>query len=264
MTTYAACGYAYKYPNPDGWFWFKNQNSAYSAPDYDDDPTFLQLSSTGSGTTFNGINWSTMGGVTNFSGGTGAVVLIPSALLPVEWLYFTGTEQGTANLLDWATASEQNTSRFEVQRSKDGINFQTIGEVTASGNSFEEKNYQFTDNNPFIGLNYYRLNLINNDGSTEFSNVIALERNDKDKGYSFFPNPVQNEVFYQFSTESEEKIKIEIVDVLGRIISTKIMTASPGINNLRTDMSSLIPGSYLIRATHVNSGILHSTKVVKK
>jgi hypothetical protein len=94
--------------------------------------------------------------------------------------------------------------------------------------------------------------------------VIALERNDKDYGYSFFPNPVQNEVFYQFSAETDEKIKIEIVDVLGRIISTKILTANPGVNTLRTDMSSLIPGSYLIRATHVNSGMLHSAKIVKK
>jgi hypothetical protein len=264
MTTYLACGYAYKYPNPDGWFWFKNQNAAYTAPDYDDDPTFLQLSSTGSGTTFNGINWSTIGGVTNFSGGSGAVILVPSPLLPVEWLYFSGTAQAAVNVLDWATASEQNTTRFEVQRSKDGINFSTIGEVIASGNSTEEKIFQFIDNNPFIGLNYYRLNLINNDGSTEFSNVIALERNDKDKGYSFFPNPVQNEVFYQFSAETDEKIKIEIVDVLGRIISTKILTATPGVNTLRTDMSSLIPGSYLIRATHVNSGMLHSAKIVKK
>ena len=264
MTTYAACGYAYKYPNPDGWFWFKNQNSAYTAPDYDDDPTFLQLTSTASGTTFNGINWSTMGGVTNFSGGTGAVVLIPSALLPVEWLYFTGTEQGTANLLDWATASEQNTSIFEVQRSKDGINFQTIGEVTASGNSSEAKVYQFIDNSPFIGINYYRLNLINNDGSTELSNIVALERNGNGKGYSFFPNPVLDEVFYTFNSEIEENIQIEILDVLGRVVSTKILSASIGNNNLRTDMSNLISGSYIIRAKHMNSAMLHSAKIIKK
>jgi hypothetical protein len=264
MTTYLACGYAYKYPNPNGWFWFKNQNTAYTAPDYDDDPTFLQLTSTASGTTFNGINWSTMGGVTNFSGGTGAVVLIPSALLPVEWLYFTGTEQGTANVLDWATASEQNTNRFEIQRSKDGINFQTIGEVTASGNSAETKIYQFIDSSPFIGLNYYRLNLINTDGSTELSNIVVLERNGNGKGYSFFPNPVQDEVFYQFNSAVEETIQLEILDVLGRVITTKLVNAAIGNNNLRSDMSNLIPGSYIIRAKHEKSGLLHSAKIVKK
>jgi hypothetical protein len=205
-----------------------------------------------------------MGGVTNFSGGTGAVVLIPSALLPVEWLYFTGTEQGTANVLDWATASEQNTNRFEIQRSKDGINFQTIGEVTASGNSAETKIYQFIDSSPFIGLNYYRLNLVNNDGSTELSNIVVLERNGNGKGYSFFPNPVLDEVFYTFNSEREENIQIEILDVLGRVVSTKILSASIGNNNLRTDMSNLISGSYIIRAKHMNSAMLHSAKIIKK
>jgi hypothetical protein len=108
------------------------------------------------------------------------------------------------------------------------------------------------------------LNLINTDGSTELSNIVVLERNGNGKGYSFFPNPAQDEVFYSFNSESEENIEIEILDVLGRVISTKILNATIGNNNLRADMSSLIPGSYIIRAKHQNSGMLHSAKIVKK
>jgi subtilisin-like proprotein convertase family protein/putative hemolysin len=264
IAAYPACGYTYKYPNPNGWFWFKNQGSAYSAPDYDDDATFLMLNSAGTGTTVNGINWSTMTGVTNFSGGTGAVVLIPTTLLPVEWQYFTGHTEGTINKLEWATGTEENTVYFDVQRSKDGINFETIGNVNAAGFSNEAQAYNFDDLHPFIGLNYYRLNLHFGDGVSEFSEVIVLENDDKGRGYSFYPNPAQDEVFYQFSTDAAEKVQIEVIDVLGRILSTKIFTTAVGANNLRTDMSTLIPGAYNIRVTHLLDGKVHSTKIIKK
>jgi hypothetical protein len=264
IAAYPACGYTYKYPNPNGWFWFKNQGSAYSAPDYDDDATFLMLNSAGTGTTVNGINWSTMTGVTNFSGGTGAVVLIPTTLLPVEWQYFTGHTEGTINKLEWATGTEENTVHFDVQRSKDGINFETIGNVNAAGFSNEAQAYNFDDLHPFIGLNYYRLNLHFGDGVSEFSEVIVLEIDDKGRGYSFYPNPAQDEVFYQFSTDASEKVQIEVIDVLGRILSTKIFTTAVGANNLRTDMSTLVPGAYNIRVTHLLDGKVHSTKIIKK
>jgi hypothetical protein len=92
----------------------------------------------------------------------------------------------------------------------------------------------------------------------------VLERNGNGKGYSFFPNPVQDEVFYQFNSDVEETIQLEILDVLGRVINTKLVNAAIGNNNLRSDMSNLIPGSYIIRAKHEKSGLLHSAKIVKK
>ncbi len=264
IAAYPACGYTYKYPYPNGWFWFKNQGSPYSAPDYDDDASFLMLTSGGTGTTANGINWATMTGITNFSGGTGSVILVPSVLLPLEWLYFTGHTEGRINKLDWATAKEENTAYFEVTRSRDGVNFETIGSVDAMGNSTENSYYGYNDQNPFTGLNYYRLRLFNTDGTSELSNVVVLEIKENGKDFGFYPNPVSDEIFYQFSADAAEDIQIEIIDVLGRVLRTNMLKSVVGINNLRTEMSDLVPGTYNIRATHINSGKISSAKIVKK
>ncbi len=264
IAAYPACSYTYKYnTGAQGWFWFKNQGTPYSAPDYDDDATFLMLSSAGTGITPNGINWSTMTGITNFSGGTGSVILIPNVLLSVEWQYFTGITQGRINKLEWATGSEENTDKFEVQRSKDGANFETIGFVAAAGDSEETSTYHFDDLNPFAGQNYYRLRLVNRDQSSELSDVLVLNIESDGNGYSFYPNPAKDEVFYQFSTENAEDIQIEVLDVLGRLINTKLLKSAVGINNLHTDMSTLVSGNYLVRVTHLGTGVVHSAKIIK-
>jgi hypothetical protein len=222
------------------------------------------LSSSGTGTTFNAINWSTMGNLTNFSGGTGAVILIPSNLLPVEWLYFNATAMGDVNKLNWATAKEENSTIFEIQRSKDAVNFEKIGELAASGNSSELRTYEFSDANPIIGQNYYRLKLIANDGTSDFSEIVVLESKSKDNGFSFYPNPVFDELLYSFSSDKAEDIKIEITDMLGRVLTSKICQSVAGSNNIKLDLSALIPGSYNVKSISVNSGIVHSTVIVKK
>jgi hypothetical protein len=265
ITTYASCGYTYKYnAAAQGWFWFKNQGTAYSAPDYDDDPTFFMLTNGGSGTTPNGINYATMTGVPNFSGGTGAIILIPTNLLPVEWLYFNGHNEGLTNKLFWATATEENSDFFEVQRSADGQSFETIGTVQASINSNEAKNYTFDDVNPLTGINYYRIRLINKDGSSEFTDIIALEVGQNNNGYSFYPNPAEDKITYQFLSNSNEEVMIEVIDVLGRTVLNKKISALSGNNIQSLNLSELLPGSYTIRATHVSKGISNSSKFTKK
>jgi hypothetical protein len=265
MATYAACGYNYKYnAGSNGWFWFKNQGSSYTAPDFDDDPSFLMLTSSGSGTTPNGISWATMSGVTNFSGGTGGIILVPSSLLPVEWLYFTGNTVDRINKLYWATASEENTREFEVQRSKDGINFEVIGNVQAAGNSNIQNNYLFDDVNPYSGLNYYRLRLINNDNSAEFSETIVLEINERDLNASIYPNPATDEITYSFSSQLSEDVRIVLIDALGRVLRERIVRSGVGINNLKTDLRDLVPAAYNLRITHLQSGKDFSKKIIKK
>jgi hypothetical protein len=263
IATYAICGYTYKYPNPDGWFWFKNQGAAYTAPDYDDfSPLFL--ANGGNGTTPNGINYATMSGITSFSGGTGAVVLIPTNLLPVEWLYFNGHNQGLTNKLFWATATEENSDFFEVQRSADGFTFETIGTVQAALNSNEARQYTFTDVNPIIGLNYYRIKLNNKDASSEMTEIIVIEVNKNNEVFSFYPNPADDKINYQFESSSEDDVMIEVIDVLGRTVLSKTTKAVSGNNIQSLSLSELLPGNYTIRATHLGKAISNSSKFTKK
>ncbi|MTB50828.1 ExeM/NucH family extracellular endonuclease [Lewinella sp. W8] len=96
------------------------------------------------------------------------------AALPAELLSFTGEENQGAVALNWATANEVNTDKFEVQRRNENGDFVTIGMVAAAGNSTETINYAFTDATPFTGDNVYRLRILDLDGSEAFSDLITV------------------------------------------------------------------------------------------
>ncbi|MEM9928635.1 MAG: ExeM/NucH family extracellular endonuclease [Bacteroidota bacterium] len=96
------------------------------------------------------------------------------AALPVELLSVSGEAAGKNVRLRWQTATEEATDRFEVQRQLASGNFQTIGQVAAAGNSQEEQHYGFTDLSPSTGQNIYRLRIVDQDGSTNFSDVVVV------------------------------------------------------------------------------------------
>ena len=259
MATYPLCGYSYKYPYPLGFYWFKNLGGFYrNTPIYDG----LHLPGANSATP-NGVNYDELTGITSFSGGSGAVILTPIALLPVDWLYFNGETDNNSNFLDWATATEQNSAYFNVQRSQDGINFHTIGFVTAQGFSDVQSNYDFEDENPFKGENYYRLELVDNSGDITYSNVIVLYINGKGSGYNFYPNPTNEIVFYQIDAAMAEELSIEVVDILGRSISKTESNTEVGINKIPISLQDYPSGSYLIRVYHKQSGVMHTAKIIK-
>ena len=258
MSNYAACGYSYKYANPNGLYWFKNTGSNYTAPDYDG----LHLAAT-NGTTPNGINYSELGGINSFSGGTAGIIVLPLILLPAEWLYFNGETENKVNKLSWATETEQNTAYFNVQRSKDGLNFTTIGTVAAQGNSTATTYYTFDDENPFEGENYYRLELVETNGESTYSNTILLSLLDDELGYSFYPNPTQDVVNYQYEATQKEELQIEILDVLGKRLSVKEVTSSIGTNTIPVDLSEFPTGTYVVRVYNNQQSGVHTAKVIK-
>ena len=90
-------------------------------------------------------------------------------------LYFSGKTVNKTNVLTWATATEQNNSGFEVERSTDGTSFIKIGLVHGAGNSTSQKEYSFTDSRVIANrTTYYRLKQIDLDNQFEYSNIISL------------------------------------------------------------------------------------------
>jgi hypothetical protein len=264
MAANPSCAYNYKYNAVNsGWFWFKNNNVTYTAPSFDDNPNFALLTSTAPGTTANGLVYTEISNITGFSGGTGGVVLLPGGFLPVEWLYFNVENQGNANRLLWATASEENALSFEVQRSVNGSTFEKIGTKAAAGNSTVTNYYEFMDNNPQNGLNYYRIKLINTDGTEEFTEIKVIE-NTFAVDFSVYPNPSSDIIHFNSTTDKVEDIKVEILDILGRVVKTEIHKSVIGKNNVPLRIAELQSGSYSLRATFLQSNKTNSAKFVKK
>jgi N-acetylneuraminic acid mutarotase len=95
-------------------------------------------------------------------------------VLAINWLDFTVTPLGKHTLLQWQTTEEQNNWYFTVQRSADGRNWQNIGTVPGAGSSTATNTYDFTDNQPITGINYYRLKLDDASGEAQYSKVISI------------------------------------------------------------------------------------------
>lgn len=95
--------------------------------------------------------------------------------LPVNLKSFAVKKAGVLrSQLSWTTSSESNNRGFDIQRSRDGLNWTSIGFVAGAGTSALEQSYQFTDLNPAKGANYYRLNQIDFDNKSKISEVKSV------------------------------------------------------------------------------------------
>lgn len=162
--------------------------------------------------------------------------------LPVEWLYFRvqdGAQPGTA-LLKWATASETNNDRFEVQRSSTGRAWETIGQVAAYPTSGSTNNYQWTDERPISGYNLYRLRQVDFDGSFDFSAVKTWFLNGTSAGLIVYPSPASEYLWLL----SDQDVFMHLYDQLGRQQLRAELRAG---ETTRIDVSDLPAGSYVVR-----------------
>jgi hypothetical protein len=188
----------------------------------------------------------------------------PDATLPIELKNFSGETNNTVNHLKWITQSELSSSHFEIESSIDAVNFEKIGRVNAMGISNEAKQYNFNDVNPVKGINYYRLKMVDMDGTYEYSNTLALEIQGKETTFVFFPNPTSDVVSYQFEAESNESLQMELINAFGQLIFSQTKTARTGTNSISINMVDLAPGAYTVRVKHISTGVTHTEKIIKR
>ena len=179
----------------------------------------------------------------------GEFVLAPPEclLLPIELLSFTGWYNGVQNELHWTTTSEINSDFFEVQKSTDGIIFYVIGSVDAAGYSTADLNYLFYDDNPIVGINYYKLRMVDFNGEYEYSNTIPIRVDiDADPAFVIYPNPVHDNLNFSIIASDDSKINIKITDVLGRNLLTQEFTLHSGQNTFSLPIEKLASATYFI------------------
>ncbi len=187
---------------------------------------------------------------------------ISCVILPVKLIVFDGKVDGATNYLYWQTATEINSSAFIVERSHDGVNEWTaIGSRRAAGNTQNVQNYNLTDEKPFPHT-FYRLRMLDIDGSFEYSNTVLLEH--KKGGNSIvaaYPVPVTNEVRIDYEINDAAEVRFDVVDELGRYLQTQKVAADKGLNTISFDLSNLPVAVYSILMT--NGSYRHTIKVVK-
>ena len=151
--------------------------------------------------------------------------------LPVELASFKGFVTERSNILEWQTESEENTMVFLVERSLDGKrDFIEIGRIDAFGNSTSLRSYELEDGSP-VSLGYYRLRIVDFDGTFEYSDVIAVERSKTQIDLvEVYPIPAEEEVTILVHAESAGKAIMTLSDFMGRKIKEEKVELEAGIN----------------------------------
>lgn len=159
----------------------------------------------------------------------GAIRVIPNLAscespLPIELGEFKAkvTEENLVQL-DWETYSEKNNEKFEIEKSNDAINFQTIGTVKTkapNGNSSTNLSYHFIDSEKITGTAYYSLKQIDFDGTYDLSKIISLTSSPKEEiHFTIYPNPNSGEFTADISgIENNHQIIILLRDISGSLI----------------------------------------------
>src|SRR5215203_1535130 len=178
---------------------------------------------------------------------------------PINLLDFKTRKKNNGVSLEWITESETGIKYFEIERSNDGNTFSKIGEQL-SKNAKTKTSHTFLDEHP-MPVNYYRLKVINEEGDHSFSKVIAVNQNGA--FYSTIqPNPFMQSFAVHTFLASPQPIKIQLLDMSGRLIRYKSTMGVVGNNKLEfDDVGSLKPGIYMVRI--VRSDTVVEKKVVK-
>jgi hypothetical protein len=183
--------------------------------------------------------------------------------LPVNLVSFKGSLQSNGTLLEWETANEVNTSQFALERSLDGQNFKQIGTVAAAGNDGKNK-YSYTDNEAMQQSSlvlYYRLKMIDKDGSFTYSDVVTITLPSVTGKISVFPNPARKEIKVTVAVPADGKVKWNITDNTGRIVLQNSISLKKGNNSTQINVSNLSGGIYYLNMS--GAGINQKIKFEK-
>lgn len=183
-----------------------------------------------------------------------------TTVFPVEFLDFEATLQSDQSVIcEWSTAREMNNELFEIERSLDGMVFESIGEVPGAGNSNSVQSYDFTDTHPLTGTSYYRLRQVDFDGRFTYSEVRKVEltfQPDLALEYTFYPNPVKEvlRVRLEASASSEYPAFMRLNTTTGATVAQKSISISEGTNEFTLPLGNLSPGMYFAEITILNLG----------
>lgn len=160
-------------------------------------------------------------------------------VLPVQLINFKAIQEEDKVKLEWATASENNSHHFTVERSIDGTGgWQPINSVEGAGNSSSIHHYHATDQSP-LPVSFYRLRQTDRNGLTTFSNIVAFRINKERNGLQVYPNPVYDEMTIMFTGKAD---RILLKNICGSDMTIKNISSIAG--GIKVKLPELQKGYY--------------------
>jgi hypothetical protein len=184
-----------------------------------------------------------------------------TTVLPVELLSFAATAVGPNQVrLDWVTTREINSHHFDVERSANATDFAYVGTHNAAGNSNGPLLYSLMDNSPLQGMSYYRLRMVDLDGSVKYSELASIWLS-AETGLSahIFPNPTDGLLTVQLSEPTASIPHFEVYTSTGQRVQAPVRPQGPG--HWQLDLGQQPAGVYHLRFSLEGKWIHHKVVV---
>lgn len=160
--------------------------------------------------------------------------------LPVTLASFKVSKVENQAFLQWTTSAETNTSHFEIQKSLNAKDWTAIGTREAAKESHALLHYTHWDSQLAAGNVYYRLKMVDQDGTFAYSSIRNL-LGENGAELVAFPNPVTEKIFIK-TTDSTQIAAVEIRNTAGQLVHETVKIDGEGIS-----VGKLVPGTYIIQ-----------------
>jgi len=198
----------------------------------------------------NSLAWNDQDSLSYLNNGCSVIIVTP-----VKLVSFTAAKNGKDVLLSWKTASELNTKEFQVEWCADGRNFNSIGTVSVAGNSDVERIHNFLNKHVPAGNNFYRLKMIDNNGSFAYSPVVKVHINGT-SAFKIYPTITSNNLYIEVNSARQETTTALVFDHTGRQLSARKIPVAAGYNNIVLSVTNLPAGAYLLKLVNYNDSII--------
>lgn len=180
-------------------------------------------------------------------------------ILPVGFGNISTKASNCEVILSFEVLNQKNTKQFDIQYSKDAADWSTIGVVSAKASSASAYTYSFTHTQPAIGVNLYRIRVVDNDGKLSYSQVVTSTSVCAGKGQvTVYPNPA-HEMLNVSLPATYQDAQVQLFNATGQMVISDVRKTGL-IRTLNTQ--NLTPGMYLLKVVY-NNNVVMTQKVVK-
>ena len=168
------------------------------------------------------------------------------AVLPVTYTSIKAYGHGKNIEVDWTVENEINISKYDVEKSTDGINFIKVNTSIAKGANSSSTTYNFEDVHAAQGSNFYRILSYSETGAFEYSKVVMVSIGKAGMGMSIYPNPVMgNTIGLALNNMAAGNYNIRLINTLGQTIMARIISHAAG-----SSMETITPDSKLSKGVY--------------
>lgn len=184
--------------------------------------------------------------------------------LPVDITSFTGSVVSNNGQLTWVSQKETNGRYFMVERSVNGIDFDSIG-VVSSKNVQVAYTYQYVDQSMSAGNNYYRIRHVDLDNAVYYSKTIVLNNTSTGNSGSMqvYPNPAVATLNYSITSEKAGSVIVQVYNTSGVMVSTSRAQLSAGTSQQSFSIAGLNSGHYFLKVVDAEGGFQYTQGFVK-